>query len=443
MKSIENCFLSIFYALFFSFFCNSCYPRKRKNPMADWSQLPKELLGLIAERLNSPFYQLRFRSVCSSWRSSFSPRPLLRLPGRFPFIQGDGITDSTWGFHLSRRTIFLIRSPDARSQTPPNSSWLVKVEEIHPSRMRLLNPLSRVQLKPLPTSFPNAMDLTYFNVLELGQEYVLPFGDSFGDLGNLYMEKVAFMSLGCGEINEEFLLLTIHVSGKLAFFKSGDKRWTIIDDMPSYDDVILFQREFYAVDDTGRTVLLGLSLDVSLVAESVYGGDKKFLVESNGELLLVDMYLSEGYVDVGDGFDIDVYEVFDEYVGERTVRFKVFRLDIEGKRWVEVDSLRDQVLFLGDDCAFSASMAELSLSGCIKGNCVLFPDNFFYMRGEGGSSVSDGVFKGPDICVFDLDNDSIALLGDCPEYSRLFWPPPDLVVLTNLTVQNQFEELSF
>jgi len=161
--------LSIFCALFFSFFCNSCYPRKRKNPMADWSQLPKELLGLIAERLNSPFYQLRFRSVCSSWRSSVSPRPLLRLPGRFPFIQGDGITDSTWGFHLSRRTIFLIRSSDARSQTPPNSSWLVKVEEIHPSRIRLLNPLSRVQLKPLPTSFPNAMDLACFNVLELAK----------------------------------------------------------------------------------------------------------------------------------------------------------------------------------------------------------------------------------------------------------------------------------
>lgn len=249
------------------------------------------------------------------------------------------------------------------------------------------------------------------------------------------MEKVVFMSSGCGEINEEFLLLTIHVSGKLAMFKSGDKRWTIIHDMPSpYDDVILFQREFYAVDGTGRTVLVGLSLDVSLVAESVYGGDKKFLVESNGELLLVDMYLSAGYVGVGDGDDVDVDEDFDEYVGERAVRFKVFGLDIEGKRWVEVDSLRDRVLFLGDDCAFSASVAELSSSSCIKGNRVLFTDNFFYTRGEGGSSVSDEVFKGRDICVFDLDNDSIALLADCPEYSRLFWPPPDMVVSTNLTV---------
>ncbi|KAE8008843.1 hypothetical protein FH972_005316 [Carpinus fangiana] len=416
--------------------------------MADWSQLPKELLGVIAERLDGPFYQLRFRSVCSSWRSSVSPRPLLRLPGRFPFLQCDGITDSSWGFHLSRRSIFLLASTDTRSQTS-NSSWLVKVEELYPNRMRLLNPLSRIQLRPLPTSFPNPMNLTHFIVFELGQEYVLhymnyrPFGDAFGDLGNLYMEKVVFMSSGCGGIDEAFSLLTIHVSGKLAMFKSGDKRWTIIHEMPSpYDDVALFQGEFYAVDGTGRAVLVGLSLDVTLVAESVYGGDKKFLVESNGGLLLVDMYLSVGDVYVGDDEDIDVEDQY--VVGERAVRFKVFRLDIEGKRWVEVESLRDRVLFLGDDCAFSASVAELSLSGCIKGNCVLFTDNFFSTWGEDGSGGggSDGVFKGRDICVFDLDNGSIAHLADCPEYSKLFWPPPDWVAATNLTVQNQFEELA-
>ncbi|XVF45604.1 hypothetical protein PTKIN_Ptkin02bG0219700 [Pterospermum kingtungense] len=41
--------------------------------MADWSQLPPELLPLIAKRLETRFDVLRFRSVCSSWRSSFPP----------------------------------------------------------------------------------------------------------------------------------------------------------------------------------------------------------------------------------------------------------------------------------------------------------------------------------------------------------------------------------
>ncbi|KAG2706113.1 hypothetical protein I3843_05G079100 [Carya illinoinensis] len=418
--------------------------------MADWSQLPKELLYLIAQQLHSPFYQSRFRSVCSSWRSSFSPRPRRRLPGRFPFLPNDGIPDSTWGFQLSRRTVFLMGFPNPRSQTPPDSSWLVKVEEVHPDRMRFLNPLSRFQLKPLPKSFPKVMNLSDLKVLELGQEYVLhymnfrPFGEALGDVGNLYMEKVVFMCSGCEEA-DEFALLTIHVSGKLAMFKSAHKRWTIIPDMPSpYDDVVLFRGEFYAVDGTGRAVVVGLSLNVGLVAEPVFGGDKKFLVESNGELLLVDMYLSVGDVGFGDGDgdgDEIVEEVYDRYVGERTVRFKVFRLEAEGKKWVEVRSLGDRVLFLGDDCAFSASVSELS--GCIKGNCILFTDNFFYMScEEGGVSGGDVVFKERDIGVFDLDNGCIAPLDYFPEYSKLFWPPPNWATATPVAVQNQLEELA-
>ncbi|KAI5315166.1 PREDICTED: F-box [Prunus dulcis] len=405
--------------------------------MADWSQLPKELLEEIAKRLESPFYLLRFRSVCCSWRSSVSSRPR-RLPGRFPFLTNHGICDTTLGFHLSQRTVFLMGLPNFRNQTNPDC-WLVKIEEDVPGRMHLLNPLSRFQLKPLPESFPKVLDLSKFWVFELGGEYVLhyvhfrPFvnGNSFGDAGNLYMEKVVFMFLG-SESND-FVLLTIHVSGKLAMFKSEDKRWTIIHDMPSpYDDVILFKGQFYAVDGTGRTVIVGLHSNLNVVANPVFGGDKKFLVESSGELLVVDMYLSmapETDLDVDDEI---IQLQFNGCLTERTVRFKVFKLDREGKRLVELKSLGDRVLFLGDDCTFSASASELS--GC-KGNCIFFTDNFFYTSGE-----DEGVFKGRDIGVFDLDDGSIAPLSDYPEYSKLFWPPPDWIAPTQ--VQSQFEELA-
>lgn len=338
--------------------------------------------------------------------------------------------------------MFVIGFSDPGFQTAPReSSWLVKVEEVQPGRMRLLNPLSRFLLNPLPTSFPKAMNLLDLKVLELGQEYVLhymnfqPFRDSLGDVGNLYMEKVVFMCLGSEETDEDFALLTIHVSGKLAMFKSEDKRWTIIHDMPyPYDDVVLFRGDFYAVDCTGRTVAVGLSLTLSLVAEPVFGGDKKFLVESDGELLLVDMYLSIEDVGVGDGDGDEVAdEVCDEYVGERTVRFKVFGLDSEEKRWVEVKSLGDRVLFLGDDCAFSVSASELS-SSFTKRNCVLFADNFFSMSGDEGASGGDDAFKGWRVGVFDLDKGTIALLDDFPEYSKLFWPP-DWAAATTLAVK--------
>lgn len=48
---------------------------------------------------------------------------------------------------------------------------------------------------------------------------------------------------------------------------------------------------FYEVDDKGRIVVVGLDLETSVTIEMpVYGdgGDIKYLVESNSELLLVD-----------------------------------------------------------------------------------------------------------------------------------------------------------
>lgn len=89
-------------------------------------------------------------------------------------------------------------------------------------------------------------------VRELGDEYALqyinfrPTANSIGEAGNLYMEKFAVLNSGGGR----FVLLTIHVSGKLVVYKSGDEKWRLIDDLPSpYDDVILW--------GLGREVLRG------------------------------------------------------------------------------------------------------------------------------------------------------------------------------------------
>ena len=269
------------------------------------------------------------------------------------------------------------------------------------------------------------IDLLNFRILELGHEYVLheyflhdmnfkPFGNSsLGDVSSSHMEKAVYLCLGSENETDDFALLTIHFSGKLAMFKSGNKNWCIIDDMPlnydklpPYDDVVLFRGEFYAVDNTGRTVLVGLSSNLSLVAGSVFGGYKKFLVESVGQLLLVNVCLSAVSDDV-DGGAKDVDEAFlDRISGGRMVRFKVFELDWEGKKWVEVKSLGDRVLFLGDNCTFSAPASVLS--GC-KGNCIFFTSNFNGNCEEDGSS--DGVFRNREIGVFDLDNEVLNLWG--------------------------------
>ncbi|GJR27318.1 F-box protein SKIP23 [Tanacetum coccineum] len=379
--------------------------------MADWSHLPLELLDLISKHLNSDTDLIKFRSVCTSWRSSITP-----LTSRFPILPNTGISDTTWGFYLSKRTIFRITRPDPDQEN--DQPWLIKVQKDNPSKTHLLNPLTSHEFQTLLPNWPRSLDLLNFRVLELGQEYALqyisyrPNANSIGDSVTLYMEKVAFCFYGV----VGFVLLTIHVSGKLALLKYGDKKWNIINDMPSpYDDVIFYDKGFYAVDSTGRTVVVDVEeMSLRVVAGSVFGGDKKFLVESLGELFMVDKYLSVGPDNDYDYDDenYEFYEDFDCFMSERTVKLQVYKMDREGEKWVEVKDLGDRMLFLGDNCGFSASAKDFP--GC-KGNCVFF---------TGQNREDDGTMKSRGISVFDLETGNIGAIPNNSGYSQLFWPPP-------------------
>ncbi|RYQ95756.1 hypothetical protein Ahy_B08g091105 isoform B [Arachis hypogaea] len=370
--------------------------------MADWSELPKELLRLISELIDSPFYLLRFRSVCSSWRSSSSPLPT-HLPLKFPtFPSATAATPSI--FSLSKRTLFLINPPH---QTP-HRSWLIKIGQDTHGHTLLFHPLSRFPIKSNSNSnlILNLIDLPVFDI---EHEFIL--ADTCPtSLNALYMEKVVFSWLGSRK--DGFALLTIHISGRLALFRSGHPDWTIIPDMLTpYDDVCVHKGSLFAVDSTGRTVIVGLDLSLTPVADPVFGGDKKFLVACEGELFLVDKYLSSDYLCELGGFDDDDEDEIYELGCERAVRFEVYRLEEMERRWVEVGSLGDRVLFLGDDCAFSASASDL---GVDRGGCVVFRDDTFNVN-----ALESG------LGVFHLDEGRISPLSDYPSISKLFWPPPD------------------
>lgn len=396
--------------------------------MADWTKLPEDLLNFIAKHLESSFDVNRFRAVCSTWRSSVGPPKRHRLPPRFPVFPHDSSLKISSGFYLSKRRIFLLKSGSNLESGRPG--WLIKTEEDSnvSNKIQLLNPLGRSRVDSISVGFPKVLNLFDFRFLELGQEYVLhyinyPENSSVNNLGNLHTEKVV---LFCKDELNDFMLLTIHVSGKLAIFQSVPKIWTVIQDMPSpYDDVIFYKGNFYAVDNTGRIVLVAMDLSISLIAEPVFGGDKKFLVESMGELLLVDMYLSiedDSSMVFVDGD----FEHLSICMSERTVRFKVFKLDEATNKWVRVKNLGDQVLFLGDDCTFSASAKDLCLN---RGNCIFFADNFFYLSGE--DNGAEGKFG---LGVFDLENRSIGPVEKFPQCLDLFWPPPRWISSTESEV---------
>ncbi|KAL1188522.1 F-box protein SKIP23 [Cardamine amara subsp. amara] len=388
--------------------------------MADWATLPKDLIDLISKSLESSFDLIQFRSVCSSWRSAAEPKrplPTHHLP-ILPDNGGSLFPDSAVGFRLSQRSILLIK-PHSEADS---SGWLIKVEEDldRPRKITLIDPLSD-RRNHISENFPRILDMSRFKVRELGREFKLHYFNTVGDIvESLYLEKAVVKYLDSSSNSDgdyKFVLLTIHVSGKLAVYRSWDREWTVINDMPSpYDDVIVFDGCFFAVDNNGRTVVVDYSsLTLMLAASPVFGGDKKFLIESCGEMLLVDMYLTLETMDGDHGFVEENLEHAAFYINERTVKFKVFKFVEREKSWVEVKDLGDIMLFLGDDSAFSASASDiLPLFG---GSSVFFKGNVF--NGEDLGEMQD-----PDLGVFDFRTGKIELVHKFPEYAKLFWPPP-------------------
>jgi hypothetical protein len=122
-------------------------------------------------------------------------------------------------------------------------------------------------------------------------------------------------------------------------------------------------------------------------------------VESEGDLLLADVYEC-----IRTGFP-----------GHDPVRIDVFKLNEKEKKWLKLTSLGDRVLFLNFICSFSASASDLCVS---KGNCVIFMDNIF----------TSAMHYGHNTCVLHLDQGRLSSLSDSPEFSDLFWPPPEWII---------------
>lgn len=129
---------------------------------------------------------------------------------------------------------------------------------------------------------------------------------------------------------------------------------------------------------------------------------------------MVDKYLSVGPDNdyEYDDENYEFYEDFDCFMSERTVKLEVYKMDREGEKWVAVKDLGDRMLFLGDNCGFSASAKDFP--GC-KGNCVFF---------TGQSREDDGAMKSRGVSVFDLETGNIGAIPNNSGYSQLFWPPP-------------------
>lgn len=353
----------------------------------EWSDLPPELWELIGRRLESRVDLLRFRSVCSTWRSLVSRLPPIEYPIPVPGMR-DPVTISSAS--ICPATIFRLESVPETSRLdgpfPRRQRWLIRISEHDPDpgiplklewnshsdlesepkpkpdsnsrRMRLLNPLCSLPILCEHGTFPKNLDLLKFRVTEICREYGLR------DRRGVALAKVKLLGISPNSpwrSPEDTIALAIFKFGYLRYWKHGQERWNCIRDEHHqehrFHDIIVHKGRFYMVDKLGIVSWMDSSMSpVQLSPPIPGGGDTKHLVEWGGDIFVVDRHVWTAYSDVSFKLAAD---------------FKVYRLDQERGEWEEVTSIGDAVFFLGTCCSFSVSARDLD---GYPGNCIYFTE---------------------------------------------------------------------
>ena len=404
--------------------------------MSKWSELPKELLDEIAKRLHFYADYARMRSVCVAWRSVLPKTcsPYLLLPY-------DEETATARDFLCPfENKVYQLELPELRGKVVRGSShgWVIAFGR--GLELCLVNPFTRaqIQLPPLDT-FPEveayhpewARKVYMINsglYPEWASEvYLPPSGQSKSHyLGyptrsrdNVTRELVHLQNLFIGKIvlsanpslaNTDYTIMTIAGQySDLAFYRSGDKKWTCAtpadqirtgDEEERFFDIVYHEGQFYALGYGGGLWGFDMSSEHPKMTQVVQPETSM----ENGVLYLVKMKSGELVM---------VQRTVD---GWRKEVFNVFKLDPGRKTWVSSkNGIGDEVLFLGYNASLSYSCHDIPGS---KGNCIYFTDNY-----ENRHSYTEG---GCEIGVYNLEAGSVQPL---PGWTRidddiLAWPPP-------------------
>ncbi|KAJ3689058.1 hypothetical protein LUZ61_018222 [Rhynchospora tenuis] len=191
----------------------------------DWAHLPLLIVQLISEKMKSITDYVRFRAVCSPWRSASLPKPL-HLPPQLPWLaiphrpdksdEDDGIRlfYDIWEGKMHKlhlpETIGMMCCASYRG-------WLLLVNSVG-CEMFLLNPLSRACIQLPPFGAP---------VKHLGDDWDAPWPDHLPECIVFYYEisNVCFSS----DLTDPNCMIIMFVKGG-GFFccQVGDPCWTKI-----------------------------------------------------------------------------------------------------------------------------------------------------------------------------------------------------------------------
>ncbi|GLT42077.1 hypothetical protein SLA2020_160980 [Shorea laevis] len=188
----------------------------------------------------------------------------------------------------------------------------------------------------------------------------------------------------------------------IGFYNDGDTSWkevpgSQITDDENYEDIICNGNQLHALQGNGFVVTWDLrgdcpekttTIDAALPEKSkqYLGSGKCYLVEFGGEMLLI----------------VSFTFMFDK---SETGLFDLYKLDLEKKEWVELETLGDRSLFLGGNP--SVSIQAKDCKGC--------KENFIYHTSDYWRNEEKKLSENTDdnVSIYSVEDQKIRFSFDC------------------------------
>ncbi|KAF7150651.1 hypothetical protein RHSIM_Rhsim02G0224100 [Rhododendron simsii] len=252
--------------------------------------------------------------------------------------------------------------------------WLVTLAE--DCEMNLVHPFTRVQI--------NLPHVTTFNDYHLKSLYIR----------TSFIRKAVLSSRP--EESKDYVLVVLHGDiGHFGFWRPGDKSWTDVEvPILGFCDIIFHEDLLYAVKGHGMVSAFDVLGPYPIrpwfglgIPDICFGLQKQlFIVESAGVVLMV--HQDASLPDFGDDDPFGPDNKERSSVDYPTCRFQVFEFASCTKEWVEIMSLGNNALFLGENASISVDASRFS---GMKANSIYYTDNFWHFYQRGG--VNTGIYS--------------------------------------------------
>lgn len=378
--------------------------------LTDWAGLPKHLLDLILKKLVSSKDYIHFGVACSSWHdvTKDNQGTHINLSHQVPMLITPNEEENTWNVYDP--TTDTVRGPKlvvpyGKRFSGSSKGWLVTVEEDF--SVTLHKPFSmanEVATIRLPCLFPPSAE----DDLDLGT--IEPYIENCYD----HISKATITADPLANPNDCVVVVIYGEIREVAFIRPAkDTTWTKVDLKEKYVfDIVFHNNEFFALSfNSGRLESFDISDPRNVKVKLVVDGDdifylvKPYLVKSHsGELLRIDM-------------DFRWEDNNNTCV---TKHIKIFKLDLNESKssWIEIKTLGDEALFLGDNSSISVLASDFA---GFEPNWIYFPLDID-LFGDGGTSW---------LAAYDIEDERYLYLAiSSSSKARLLKQPPIWIVPT-------------